>query len=70
MIVDSSPDPEKRGVETARAGSIDNPEGVTSYNAHDNRETDFMTRNGLNLKSFGRRKSYHLVQFQCALTIL
>lgn len=52
-----SPDPEKtgKGVDTRRSGSLDNPEGL-SYTIDTNRENDFRTRNGLNLKSFQRRK--------------
>lgn len=50
-------DPEKTGIHAApRSGSIDNPEGL-SYTIDTNRETDFRTRNGLNLRSFQRRKS-------------
>lgn len=50
-------DPEKTGVHAApRSGSIDNPEGL-SYTIDTNRETDFRTRNGLNLRSFQRRES-------------
>lgn len=54
----SSPDYEKAGkdVNAPRLGSLDNPEGL-SYAIDTNREEDFYTRNGLNLKSFQRRKS-------------
>lgn len=31
--------------------------GEVGYVPEDNRETDFFTRNGLNLRSFGRRES-------------
>lgn len=50
-------DAEKSGrdVEVPRHGSIDNPEGL-NYTRDTNRESDFLTRNGLNLKSFERRK--------------
>lgn len=60
-IIDSSQSPsldaEKSGrdLNALQARSIDNHEGV-SYDLDTNRESDFRTRNGLNLKSFQRRK--------------
>lgn len=33
--------------------------GEVGYVPENNRETDFFTRNGLNLRSFGRREFFH-----------
>lgn len=71
MTVEKNPgtdyDTEKNttSLERPRAGSLENPEGL-SYNPDTGRESDFLTRNGLNLKSFERRRSRQPIRFCCA----
>lgn len=60
-------DPEKQGAVTqtpVTTGSESSQQdaavaGEVGYVPENNRESDFFTRNGLNLRSFGRRKSFY-----------